>query len=117
VSADSATIEGWQTPRTIHANHMDMTRFVSDEDPGYKAFSAEISRWIESFETPIITPAMLLAGRADIGEPIDLKVTTRFEGNDSVVIGSNNHSTQNSFGSSNRSQVMGDGNITIQTAF
>jgi hypothetical protein len=35
----------------IHANHMDMTKFSSDEDPGYLNVSTEIMRWIRSVQS------------------------------------------------------------------
>lgn len=37
---------------------MDMTKFASDEDPGYKAVSAEIFRWIRDLNKPFTPPAM-----------------------------------------------------------
>lgn len=61
---DSASIEGWQTSRAIHANHMDMTKFTSGEDPGYKAVSAEIARWIKDFDKPSISPTVPADGNA-----------------------------------------------------
>lgn len=35
----------------IHANHIDMTKFASDEDPGYLNVSTEIMRWIRSVQS------------------------------------------------------------------
>src|SRR3954469_15732772 len=35
----------------IYANHMDMTKFSSDEDPGYLNVSTEIMRWIRAVQS------------------------------------------------------------------
>ena len=31
----------------IHSNHMDMTRFESQDDPGYISVTGELRRWIK----------------------------------------------------------------------
>ena len=43
---DSALIPGY-IPIGIHANHMEMTKFASADDPGYVAVCAELRRWIK----------------------------------------------------------------------
>lgn len=45
VSKDSATLDGY-TPRSIRANHMDMVRFSTVEDSGFKRLFAELNRWV-----------------------------------------------------------------------
>ena len=44
VSKESATLEGYNSI-TIHADHMDMARFASAEDNGFKRFVGELVRW------------------------------------------------------------------------
>ena len=44
---DSATLPGY-VPIGIHGNHMDMTKFVNFEDPGFKAVCGELRRWIRN---------------------------------------------------------------------
>ncbi|EFX04723.1 nb-arc and ankyrin domain containing protein [Grosmannia clavigera kw1407] len=44
VSKDSATFDGYD-PITIHANHMDMVRFASAEENGFKRLNGELTRW------------------------------------------------------------------------
>jgi hypothetical protein len=45
VSKASATFEGY-SPMSIHANHMNMVRFRSASDSGYKRVLGELERWI-----------------------------------------------------------------------
>lgn len=42
---DSAILPGY-IPIGIHGNHMDMTKFVNFEDPGFVAVCGELRRWI-----------------------------------------------------------------------
>lgn len=44
VSKESASFEGY-VPRSIHANHRDMVKFVSGEDNGFKRLLGELTRW------------------------------------------------------------------------
>ncbi|KAI9794399.1 MAG: hypothetical protein M1816_005468 [Peltula sp. TS41687] len=46
VPKHSAIIPGYSS-YGIHANHMDMARFSSSEDDGYKAVCGEIRRWVK----------------------------------------------------------------------
>jgi hypothetical protein len=34
----------------IHANHMDMVRFSSCDDPGFLAIAGELQRWMQELE-------------------------------------------------------------------
>jgi len=45
VPKDSAHLKQYPI-RSIHANHMDMTKFNSNEDPGYTAVRTQLSAWI-----------------------------------------------------------------------
>ncbi|KAJ5253144.1 hypothetical protein N7489_003554 [Penicillium chrysogenum] len=45
VPQDSAILPGY-IPIGIHSNHMDMTKFISSEDPGFVAVCGELRRWI-----------------------------------------------------------------------
>ncbi|KAK4164409.1 hypothetical protein QBC43DRAFT_262507 [Cladorrhinum sp. PSN259] len=45
VPQDSAILPGY-IPIGIHGNHMDMTRFVSTDDPGFMAVCGELRQWI-----------------------------------------------------------------------
>ncbi|OCL01598.1 hypothetical protein AOQ84DRAFT_401722 [Glonium stellatum] len=44
VPSHSAILPGY-IPIGIRANHMDMTKFESEDDPGFKAVAGEIRRW------------------------------------------------------------------------
>jgi protein SERAC1 len=44
VSKESATLEGYNSI-SIHANHIDMVKFVSAEDNGFKRLLGELMRW------------------------------------------------------------------------
>lgn len=44
VAKDSATFAGYN-PISIHANHIDMVKFASAEDNGYKRVLGELTRW------------------------------------------------------------------------
>ncbi|KAK4241609.1 hypothetical protein C8A03DRAFT_40961 [Achaetomium macrosporum] len=46
VPQDSAILPGY-IPIGIHGNHMDMTKFVSTDDPGFIAVCGELRRWIK----------------------------------------------------------------------
>ncbi|GKZ73223.1 hypothetical protein AnigIFM50267_009900 [Aspergillus niger] len=46
VSKESAKIGGWPY-LPIHANHMDMTKFATLEDTGYRRISGELRRWVD----------------------------------------------------------------------
>ncbi|KAK0622531.1 hypothetical protein B0T14DRAFT_425223, partial [Immersiella caudata] len=46
VTQDSAILPGY-IPIGIHANHMDMAKFGSDNDPGFVSVCAELRRWIK----------------------------------------------------------------------
>ncbi|KAJ6437374.1 hypothetical protein O9K51_09930 [Purpureocillium lavendulum] len=46
VCRESATLEGY-TAVTIHGNHMNMVKFASDLDNGFKRLLGELQRWIE----------------------------------------------------------------------
>ena len=46
VPKDSATLDGY-TSIGIHANHMDMTKFLSDQDPDYRNVVSELQRFIQ----------------------------------------------------------------------
>ncbi len=35
----------------IHANHMDMVRFTSTDDPGFLSIAGELQRWIHELES------------------------------------------------------------------
>lgn len=43
---DSAILPGY-IPIGIHGNHMDMTKFVNIEDPGFVAICGELRRWVK----------------------------------------------------------------------
>lgn len=49
VPKDSATLDGY-TSIGIHANHMDMTKFLSDQDPDYRNVVSELQRFIQPCE-------------------------------------------------------------------
>jgi hypothetical protein len=44
VSKDSATLQGY-TAIGIHADHRDIARFASEDDPGFVGISGELLRW------------------------------------------------------------------------
>ena len=46
VPRESAILPGY-IPIGIHANHMDMTKFGSVEDPGFVAVCGELRRWVK----------------------------------------------------------------------
>ena len=46
VPQDSAILPGY-IPIGIRANHMNMTRFVAVDDPGFVAVCGELRRWIK----------------------------------------------------------------------
>ncbi|KAL3957314.1 hypothetical protein ACCO45_007892 [Purpureocillium lilacinum] len=46
VDKGSATMEGY-TAATIHGNHMNMVKFASDQENGFKRLLGEIQRWVE----------------------------------------------------------------------
>jgi hypothetical protein len=35
----------------IHANHMDMARFSSGDDPGFLSIAGELQRWMQELES------------------------------------------------------------------
>ncbi len=43
---DSATLDRYASI-SIHANHMDMTKFLSDQDPDYRNVLSELQRFIQ----------------------------------------------------------------------
>ncbi|KAF2156673.1 hypothetical protein K461DRAFT_2120 [Myriangium duriaei CBS 260.36] len=45
VTRESASIPDWPS-LSIHANHMDMTKFASSEDLGYQRILGQLKRWI-----------------------------------------------------------------------
>lgn len=47
VPKDSATLDRY-TSIGIHANHIDMSKFMSDQDPDYRNVLSELQRFIES---------------------------------------------------------------------
>ncbi|KAJ5166726.1 uncharacterized protein N7482_005507 [Penicillium canariense] len=49
VSDQSATLPGYQS-RSIHGNHMEMTRFSGPKDPGYVAVSGQLWLWVYELE-------------------------------------------------------------------
>ena len=49
VPKDSATLDGYPSIG-IHANHMDMTKFPSNQDPDYQNVVSELQRFIQSSE-------------------------------------------------------------------
>lgn len=46
---NSAILPGYQHIG-IHGNHMDITNFESEEDPGFVAIAGEIRRWMKGFK-------------------------------------------------------------------
>ncbi len=56
----SAILPGY-IPIGIWANHMDMTKFEHEEDPGFIAVAGELRRWTKSLSTP---SDLLVAGKA-----------------------------------------------------
>ncbi|RDW82157.1 hypothetical protein BP6252_03269 [Coleophoma cylindrospora] len=46
VAKDSAILPGY-IPIGIRSNHMDMTKFEHEDDPGFKAVAGELRRWIK----------------------------------------------------------------------
>ena len=49
VSRDSACLDRY-TSIGIHANHMNMTKFLSDQDPDYQNILSELRRFIQPYE-------------------------------------------------------------------
>lgn len=49
VPKDSATLERYASIG-IHANHMDMTKFSSDQDPDYRNVLSELQRFTQSYK-------------------------------------------------------------------
>ncbi|KAK3364158.1 hypothetical protein B0T25DRAFT_597999 [Lasiosphaeria hispida] len=43
---DSAILPGYM-PIGIHSNHMDMTKFISADDPGFIAVCGKLRRWVK----------------------------------------------------------------------
>ncbi|KAI9781444.1 MAG: hypothetical protein M1839_006038 [Geoglossum umbratile] len=65
----------------IHANHMDMTKFSSDEDQGYLSVSTEILRWVRMIQkasqqaspaAPAQYAGMLPAPSSNIASPSNM---------------------------------------------
>lgn len=50
VSKQSATIEGY-TSVSVHANHIDMVKFRSEHDNGFKRLAGDLMRWAPSLPT------------------------------------------------------------------
>jgi hypothetical protein len=38
------------TARTIHSDHVNMTKFANHEDDGYKKISGELRRWVKTLK-------------------------------------------------------------------
>jgi hypothetical protein len=55
VAKHSAILLGYNPPIGIRANHMDMTRFSSTEDPGFVAVCRELGRWVKGIARPEAT--------------------------------------------------------------
>ncbi|KAH7085842.1 hypothetical protein BKA63DRAFT_27723 [Paraphoma chrysanthemicola] len=63
VEEHQAKISGYSS-FGIHSNHMDMTKFEGDEDPGYKIFRAQITRWVGQIQSRAIKPARVGSEKA-----------------------------------------------------
>ncbi|KAH7095492.1 hypothetical protein FB567DRAFT_31364 [Paraphoma chrysanthemicola] len=50
VEEHQAKISGYSS-FGIHANHMDMTKFEGEQDPGYKLVRAQITRWVGQIQS------------------------------------------------------------------
>ena len=50
VPMNSAVLPGY-IPIGIHSNHMDMTKFVSEDDPGFVAVEGGLLRWMREIRT------------------------------------------------------------------
>lgn len=59
VTAESATLEGYDV-YSIYANHCDMVRFASDEDPGFKRLLWKLSSWTS--QVGKLNPFNILSG-------------------------------------------------------
>ncbi|KUJ07385.1 uncharacterized protein LY89DRAFT_365096 [Mollisia scopiformis] len=51
VPKDSAILPGY-IPIGIHSNHMDMTKFEREDEPGFIAITGELRRWIKELTVP-----------------------------------------------------------------
>ena len=51
VPKDSAILSGY-IPIGIHSNHMDMTKFEREDEPGFIAIAGELRRWIKELTIP-----------------------------------------------------------------
>jgi len=51
VPSHSAILPGY-IPIGIRGNHMDMTKFEHEEDPGFIAVAGELRRWTRGLSTP-----------------------------------------------------------------
>lgn len=60
VPKDSATLDGYPSIG-IHANHMDMTKFPSNQDPDYQNVVSELQRFIHSSEQTEERPSTISA--------------------------------------------------------
>ncbi len=73
VPKHSASLDRY-TSIGIHANHTDMTKFLSDQDPDYRNVLSELQRFIQSYkqqtkkELPLTTSVSLkIQGQSDHG--------------------------------------------------
>lgn len=55
VPKTSAILPGY-IPIGIHSNHMDMTKFEREDEPGFIAIAGELRRWIKELTVPIKQP-------------------------------------------------------------
>lgn len=51
VPLESAILPGY-VPIGIHQNHMDMTKFEREDDPGFTAVAGELRRWVKELSAP-----------------------------------------------------------------
>jgi protein SERAC1 len=49
VPLDSAILPGY-TPIGIHSNHMGITKFEDEDDPGFKSVVGELRRWVKELD-------------------------------------------------------------------
>ena len=64
MTKDSAKLGGYKQ-RGISGDHSSMTKYASQNDPGYKSVVAAIKRWMPTKDVPVKPSAMVAAEAAE----------------------------------------------------
>ncbi len=71
----SAILPGYSN-RSIHENHMDMKKFESSNNPGYKAISDQLWIWVDGIESDPAKPDSGIADAEHVRQKRNMKYTT-----------------------------------------